>query len=133
MKSLKFSFAAIIAILAIGVTFAAQAGLFEAKKALPADCYQPTSLTNFIDVRTVCATDEANIVPGVNCSVAVVGDHIWTLSTSQIDPELLCPGGTKFCCLRVEEDLNPCQNQPEFGPAGQEIPLKVAAVYCKIN
>lgn len=131
MKSLKISFAAIIAIIALGVTFAAQADFFEAKAARAQDCYI-SSIADPLAVRTLCGTSEADIVPGVACNLAVIGDHVWDLSSTLVDPTDECPGGTKFCCLQIETDPAPCAtsfNQPLFNGAKRS----VKAVFCKAN
>lgn len=126
MKSLKIGFASIIAILAVSLTIAAQAGAFESKKrAVLPNCYIPTATLQY---KTLCtATTPSSFAAGDNCAAAQTaapaGTHIFggLDEAFLIDPEefgTLCPGDGKVCCVFVTEDLSPCAApnavQPQF-------------------
>lgn len=139
MKHLKNGFAAVIAILAVGLTLAVQAGTFESKSKFAADdCFRASAA---ITTKALC-TQTATAVP-TNCTQAQAreGQHLFGLN--QVDPipnENIgdaCVGGTVFCCLTLEPDPAPCASpnpvQPSFLLAGTSTAdqYRVLEVFCQ--
>ncbi len=133
MKGLKFSFAAIIAILAVGVTVAAQAGAFEAKS-VAVDCYTPNFSTRPL---ANCTAVTKNIVATSACSQVLPQDHIFAISGSLVDPSI-CVGTSEICCVKLVVDPNPCPAQTQVDPPGA-LPLgfykvspNAADIFCEL-
>ncbi|WP_341843583.1 hypothetical protein [Chitinophaga caseinilytica] len=131
MKNLKFSFAAIIAVVALGFTIAAQAGAFETKAVRVADCFRPT-----VELKNGCPAGEpAQVLIGAACSSVQLNDHIYDLSTTLIDPTpAVCNSGQFICCFRiVAETSTACSDQPTIDPEGSlpSAKYKVSQVFCK--
>ncbi|MGE7774701.1 hypothetical protein ACQKLP_08260 [Chitinophaga sp. NPDC101104] len=140
MKSLKISFIAIVGVLAIGATIAAQAGVFTAKKALAETSCFRTAASSQIQIKTADCVTTRNLVLSTPCSQVAVNQPIFALNTSLFtnNPQLDCDGGNFFCCLEIAK-VNPanptqqlCSGQPviDFG-AATDYTYKVAQVFCK--
>lgn len=143
MKSIKFGFATVIALLAIGLTIAAQAGVFSKKVVAAQDfCYQSDVL-----VRDVCTNATVTLVQGElgwDCEdlAPYLNAHIFSpnLTIDQTDKlnriteaPSVCPGGEKFCCFEVIVDTAPCvpQSQPTIVLDGTSNKFIISNIRCK--
>ncbi|MBO9154837.1 hypothetical protein ACFOTA_21665 [Chitinophaga sp. GCM10012297] len=99
MKTLKLSFALIIAVLAVGVTYASKAG-----SRLTTRCFTAITVTNgvspsslTVDINTCAAAETAIITQGkIYLTAASVANSI--------DGENLCPpSDQRFCCVDLVE------------------------------
>lgn len=128
MKKWKFTFASIIVIVAVGCTIAVQAGLIYAKPLRVADCFRPP-----YELQRGCFGSSFTVEIGSLCNAVQVGDHVFELSTTLIDPAVSCFGGAYICCIRIVADNAPCFDQPTIDPFGP-FPTgryKVSQVFCK--
>lgn len=137
MKGLKFSFAAVVAILAIGVTVAAQAGVFAGKVRISeTECFVPVSSAAPITVKTTNCLTTSNIIPTSVCNELLEGQYIFALNPNSIvqDPEADCDGTAQFCCLtiaRLTPQETPCSGQPTFTFDEGTFRYKVLQILCK--
>lgn len=130
MKTLKGSFLALVAILAVGLTIAMQAGAFESKVARVNECY--TSITT-LDPTANCQQVSTNI-----CESVVATRPIFSLGALFVgDPEQLCPGGDFLCCVKIVAAARQCPTQPQIDPAGApalgfyQVASGLGSIYCK--
>ena len=145
MKRLRIGFATLVAIIAVGLTVAAQAGVFESKKTLvgtESDCFdiRTASPGAPIDILNgqceIIQLDETDGCPGT----ALDGFGIFTDLTSHAvvtDADIDCPGSAQACCVEVEEDPQPCLDlDPPQSRSNLGVGLKyyqVKAVKCTLN
>lgn len=130
MKALKGSLVALVAILAVGLTVAMQAGAFESKAPLRvADCFPTATIANASCVQ-VAVND------GLACSPvpSILNRPIFSLSTAPIDPVTDCPTGAKLCCIKIVTGTQLC-NQPQIdldgtGPLPAQY-YRVSSIECK--
>ena len=121
MKRLRIGFAILAAIIAVGLTVAAQAGVFDNKKTLvgtESDCFDVRIISGlpihifYPDCKTLLQLDEL-----VNCPGSMFDDYgIFTDLTFHpvvSNPPLECPGSFKICCIEVERDESPCLGVPQ--------------------
>ena len=128
MKALKGSLVALVAILAVGLTVAMQAGAFESKAVRVNECYFGVTT---LDPLNNCAQKTA-----IECDDIVTNEPIFSLSTTvltdqgQIDEE--CPGGSTFCCVKIVQGARLC-TQPQIDPAGAPALgyYRVASIFCQ--
>lgn len=109
MKKLRISFAAIIAIVAIGLTVAAQAGAFENKAVrVITDCFRPHADLE-VKLPSACNAADVEIPVGTQCNTIQAGSAIVSVGTPFYTPaqaQSLCLGGQYFCCFTVVESAN---------------------------
>ncbi|MRG49030.1 hypothetical protein GFS24_28230 [Chitinophaga sp. SYP-B3965] len=143
MNRLKFGFASIIAILAVTITIAAQAGAFETKKLPPLpDCYLPSIsydsnadcvADRSVDLPDACSSTDALQAPGKK-----IFSGLSTNPTNVIDQDEFaseCNGAQNFvCCVFVIEDTStPCAGQQLIDLEGLGTAKRwiVSSVACK--
>lgn len=132
MKTIKFSFLTIIALVSISFTIISSAGRFKNLALLPEDfCY------TVISSKLTCQASTVQL-SGISCSsaTAYVGKPVYSTSTGRIPiiyvPEV-CPGGSTFCCAEIEVILSPiCVTQPQLDitMTGNKY-YKITAVHCQ--
>ena len=141
MKKLKFGFATLVAILAIGLTIAAQAGVFENKK-LVADensCFDVrtgSGLTISIKPQDVCATTVV-LSQSLDCTEiyddnsSAIFTQLTASSPEVSSIEIDCPGTQKICCVEIQPYTSACANQPllNFG-TGTTLGYEVKEIHC---
>ena len=135
MKRLKIGFASIIAILAISVTIAAQAGAFESKRVVIPNCFLPSSITFDSD----CSLPrEGVLTPSTSCEDAQFADEKYVFggladagklnSEEVID---ICNGPEFVCCVLVEPDFL-CNDQQNVSLNGDPVTrYKIKEVKCR--
>lgn len=147
MKKLRIGFSALVALVAIGLTIAAQAGVFENKIALTvaaeSDCFDvQTASGQSIEVKDQddCSASKITLNETIECvDNTLDGYKIFTdLSTLNpvALPELECGGEDQVCCIEVARDQTARCTTPELQPqfnigGGQAFTYVVANVRCK--
>lgn len=127
MKALKGSLVALVAILAVGLTVAMQAGAFEPTRVN--ECYFSAVLLDpAVDCEDVIVNDQVT-----SCTTPIASLPIFSLSgTFTTSPETVCSTGSKFCCLKIVTNTRLC-DQPQINPEGDPIAgyYRVGQVFCK--
>lgn len=137
MKRFKLSFAALIAVVAIGLTITANAGMFKNTVVAPEDfCYTPAS-----NVAGKTACDVATVqLPTLTCpqGQAYVNKPLYGISPAnritKAQANLECPGGSTFCCAEIEPIPSAlCAGQPQFNIDATGLKFyRITVVRCQI-
>ena len=131
MKKLRFSFAAFITLVAVGLTLAANAGAFKNTNFAPAaagDCYTNVPVL----LQSVCTEENAD--PTDPCNIIAIGDELRALPSGVIPEAQIptdCPGAQNFFCCAQLEIGGSCEAQPELTIDGVQAKYKVKSVKCK--
>ena len=138
MKRFKLSFAALIAVVAVGLTITANAGMFKNTVLAPEDfCY----VTN-VQSKLVCTSALVNLASTENCAQADQYETkpLFTISTASrfptTDIPVNCIGASIFCCAELQRVATPdCTTgtpvQPQLTIDGVTSYYRVKTVHCK--
>lgn len=137
MKRLKIGFASIIAVLAVTLTIAAQAGAFETKKVVLPNCYIPTSLaygTDCASAGSISVGDLCSATNVVNAPNKLVFGALSDAPADKITPaqiETACAGDRVVCCVFIEEIETNCASALEQELDGVTAKFRITSVDCK--